>query len=78
MSESRMNLGKTSELKNMGDKSGNHYDSLCVDQLNMEGCGIEQQGVQFRPGKTGISKSVSYRDVFVNSDLTWKTCFQEW
>ncbi|KAI3989506.1 hypothetical protein MKX01_022781 [Papaver californicum] len=62
----------------MGLKKGTNYDRRSVENSNLEGNEINQQGGEAHPVQMGSSKSFSYKDACIHSDTRWRNCIQEW
>ncbi|XP_026449401.1 uncharacterized protein LOC113349619 isoform X2 [Papaver somniferum] len=74
MEDSQMIMEKTNSLKeNRNIKS---TEDMCVDKMDSERSGNSQVGDI--NSQQRFTKPTSYSDAFVNSDLKWEKCFQEW
>ncbi|RZC73599.1 hypothetical protein C5167_049080 [Papaver somniferum] len=74
MVDSQMCLEKTNSLNE--ERNNKSIDGMCKDNLDLGRSGDSQPGIRISQHRS--AKPASYRDVFINSELRWENCFQEW
>ncbi|KAI3980048.1 hypothetical protein MKX01_042702 [Papaver californicum] len=74
MEDTQVSLGKMNNLNDKGINTSS--DDMSEDKGSTGKSGNPQ--ISDRDAQQMFTKPVSYRDAYVNSDLRWTNCFQEW